>query len=120
VAFEYAYYLKVLVDQVPRIQLLETRVIGGGARSRVWNQIKADVLGVPYQRLSRSEFGAWGSALVAGKAVGLFNDLAAKASETTLPDGPPVQPNPANRAVYDRLVDKYIALEDTLNHYFGS
>ena len=118
VAFEYAYYLKVLVDQVPGIQLLEARVIGGGARSRVWNQIKADVLGVPYQRLSRSEFGAWGSALVAGKAVGLFNDLAAKASETALPDGAPVQPNPSNRAIYDRLVDKYIALEDTLYHYF--
>jgi hypothetical protein len=50
--------------------------------------------------------------------VGLFNDLAAKASETALPDGAPVQPNPANRAIYDRLVDKYIALEDTLYHYF--
>jgi xylulokinase len=77
VAFEYAYYLGILVEQLPELHLLETRAVGGGARSQAWNQVKADVLNVPYRRLSRSEFGTWGSALVAGKAVGLFDDLAA-------------------------------------------
>jgi sugar (pentulose or hexulose) kinase len=38
----------------------------------LWNQIKADVLGVPYQRLSGGEFGTWGCALIAGKAAGLY------------------------------------------------
>jgi len=118
VAFEYAYYLKVLVDQVPGLALVETRAIGGGARSAAWNQIKADVLGVPYLRLRRSEFGAWGSALVAGKAAGLFGDLAAKAAETTLPDGEALQPNPANRQIYTHLVDQYIHLQETLDNYF--
>src|SRR5690606_38680896 len=46
VAFEYAYYLRILRELLPGLALDEARVIGGGARSAVWNQIKADVLGV--------------------------------------------------------------------------
>ena len=39
-------------DLIPDLELVEARVVGGGARSPVWNQIKADVLGVPYQPLN--------------------------------------------------------------------
>jgi xylulokinase len=53
VAFEYAYYLKILVEQLPEMRFSETRAVGGGAHSQAWNQIKADVLNVPYRRLSR-------------------------------------------------------------------
>ena len=110
VAFEYAYYLSILRELLPDLELVEARAVGGGARSPVWNQIKADVLGVPYQRLQRSEFGTWGSALIAGKAVGLFDDLAAKAAETTPPDGEPVLARSPQRAchVRHRLVEQYI------------
>ena len=79
VAYEYAYYLKILMELLPELKLVEARVVGGGARSGVWNQIKADVLNVPYQRLKGNEFGAWGAAMIAGKAAGLINDLAAHA-----------------------------------------
>lgn len=96
----------------------ETRAVGGGACSIAWNQIKADVLGIPYQCLKRSEFGTWGCALIAGKAVGLFDDLATKAYETAQPDGAPIKPDPARHLEYAHLVEKYIALEDVLNEYF--
>ena len=72
VAFEYAYYLKILKELLPELELVEARVVGGGARSGVWNQIKADILNVPYQRLKGNEFGAWGAAMIAGKAAGLI------------------------------------------------
>ena len=97
VAFEYAFYLKILQENLPDLALLEARVVGGGARSAVWNQIKADVLGVPYQRLQRAEFGTWGSALIAGKAAGLFPDLAETAALHAQPAGAPLQPNPTCR-----------------------
>jgi xylulokinase len=42
------------------------------------------VLGVPYVRLDREEFSCWGAALVAGHAVGLFDDLAGAAERSTL------------------------------------
>ena len=84
VAYEYANYLQILLNLYPGLTFDETRVIGGGAHSDTWNGIKASVLGVPYVRLNREEFSCWGAALVAGHAVGLFDDLAGAAERSTL------------------------------------
>ena len=119
VAYEYAYYLKILKDLLPKLKLVEARVVGGGARSGAWNQIKADVLNVPYQRLKGNEFGAWGAAMIAGKAAGLINDLASHAEETALLNGGPCPPSTANHETYKPLIEKYIALEKTLNQFFA-
>jgi len=119
VAFEYAYYLEILRDQIPTLRIFEARAVGGGARSTVWNQIKADVLGVPYQRLARSEFGTWGSALIAGRAAGLYDDLGAKALETSHVEGNPLTPDPHTHSMYVPMVRKYIELESALHAHFG-
>ncbi len=119
VAFEYAYYLGILRDLIPHLDLFEARVVGGGGRSPVWNQIKADVLGVPYRPLKGSEFGAWGSAMIAGKAAGVFDDLAAVADEHALPAGQPFQPNPEAYQAYLPLVERYVRWQRVLADEFG-
>ncbi len=118
VAFEYAYYLRILKDSIPDLALTEARVIGGGARSQTWNQIKANVLGVPFQTLQRSEFGTWGSAMIAGKAAGIYTDLVQVALENASPNGHPLQPDPEQHAFYQPLVERYIHLQETLTGYF--
>jgi xylulokinase len=118
VAYEYAFYLRILRQAIPDLTLSESRVIGGGARSALWNQIKADVLNVPYQRLGRSEFGSWGSAMIAGKAAGIFDDLAAVAAEHAQPAGDPTPPRPAMHARYRPQVAHYIELQETLRRTF--
>jgi xylulokinase len=120
IAYEYAYYLKILREALPGLVLVEARVVGGGARSEAWNQIKADVLNVPYQRLAGNEFGAWGAAMIAGKAAGLITDLASHAEQTALRNGKAIQPSRENHAVYQPLVEKYIALEETLHKFYQS
>ncbi len=120
IAFEYAFYLGILRHLIPDLNLTEARVIGGGAKSAAWNQIKADVLGVPYQRLKRAEFATWGCALIAGYAVGLYNDLAEAAMETTAPDGSPVANRPEVSAVYAQLAERYIGWQQTLSEAFRS
>ena len=119
VAYEYAYYLEILKNLVPGIKLVSTRVTGGGANSAVWNQIKADVLNVPYQRMQHSEFGTWGSAMIAGKAAGIYNDLAATALEHSRPLGHMVEPDAAVHALYQPLVKHYIQLESSLGSVFN-
>lgn len=118
IAFEYAFYLKILRDQLPDLKFEEARVVGGGARSRAWNQIKADVLGIKYQSLKHNEFGAWGTALIAGKSVGLFDDLSLKATETSMPEGDPVLPNLSHHGIYSELVNKYITSQEMLQNYY--
>ena len=55
--------------------------------------------GVPYQPLMGSEFGAWGSAMIAGKAAGIYDDLAEVAYEHAIPAG--VRLTPDRRACPD-------------------
>ncbi len=118
IAYEYAWYLRILGEYIPNLELAETRAVGGGARSDEWNGIKADVLGVPYQRLARSEFGTWGAAMIAGKAVGIYDDLAAVAAAHARPAGPPIRPSAANHEIYRPLVDRYIRLQEQLVDIF--
>jgi xylulokinase len=120
VAFEYAYYLDILCNLIPQLALIEARVIGGGARSRVWNQIKADVLNVPYQPLQRSEFATWGSALIAGYAVGMFSDLAEAATCSTARAGEPIEPRMEEVAIYKPLAKQYMNWQKTLAQSFNS
>ena len=108
----------ILQELIPELKMIETRVIGGGARSPEWNQIKADVLGVPYQRLGRTEFGTWGAAMIAGRAVGLFADLAETATATTEARGQPVYPRSEAHAQYRALASRYVSWQATLAETF--
>lgn len=49
------------------------RVIGGGARNRFWNQIKADVTGRVLEIPAISEASALGAALLAGIGAGIYS-----------------------------------------------
>jgi len=114
VAYEYAEYLRVLRELHPQLDLREVRVVGGGARSDTWNAIKASALGVPYARLARGEFSCWGAALVAGRAVGLFDDLAEAASRATTVEAR-FEPDAADHEVYTRQAARYERLLEALD-----
>ena len=105
IAYEYRHYLSVL--QTINRQVLPRAVygVGGGSRSRVFNQIKADVLELPYYPLPRGDTAAFGSALVAGAACGVIPSLREAA---VLPEGAvPAAPQEENRAVYRRMSAGY-------------
>lgn len=75
VAFEYRLYLGSLEEQGVTYQ----RVIGvgGGARSAVWNQIKADMLNLPYTLITTQDTGALGNCLLAAYGTGHISDMIA-------------------------------------------
>jgi L-fuculokinase len=49
--------------------------VGGGSKNKLWNQIRADVLGVPVRALDMKETTALGAALVAFTALGIFTTV---------------------------------------------
>jgi xylulokinase len=57
------------------IKIDEIRSIGGGSKSQLWNQIKADVLGMPIAILKDSSGAAVGDAYLAGLGSGSFSDI---------------------------------------------
>ncbi len=111
VAYEYAFYLSVLGELLPEARWTEARVVGGGARSAVWNQIKADVLGIPCVTVERLEFATWGAAMIAGHAAGIYGDLAETARRHAR-SAQRFEPDAERNARYRAYVQEYRELLD--------
>lgn len=118
VAYEYAWYLSIIRKLLPTVNFGDARVIGGGAKSTVWNGIKANILGVPFRRLQRSESATWGSALIAAKAIGLIDDIAEAACETASVCTDVIHPDPTSSSVYLAGFRRYIFWQDKLTTSF--
>jgi len=81
VALEYAIYQRIVLELFGPHSLKELRITGGGEKSGLWNQIKADILQRPVRRLANADGAPMGAALVAGAAAGLWKDPGAKADQ---------------------------------------
>jgi len=90
---------------------------GGGARSALWSQIKADIYLKPVHTLAAEEGGVLGSALLAMVAAGVYPDVPAAVSRC-VQMGQTFQPNPANAARYDYLFSLFKDLHDRLQAPF--
>ncbi|MGD8856613.1 MAG: xylulokinase [Chloroflexota bacterium] len=80
---------------------------GGGARSRLWRQIMADVFNLPVQAVKTEEQAAVGAALLAGAGLGLFDP--APTARTWVGYDDQVAPDPRANAVYSRLLSIFRA-----------
>jgi xylulokinase len=73
IAYDHYLTREIIRGLLPGTALREVTAIGSGARSRLWMQIKADVLQTPYQSLQRSDLSTLGSALLAGFSTRMFS-----------------------------------------------
>lgn len=55
-------------------QINAARLAGGGSRSKVWSQMFADTIQVPFEITDGNEIGARGAALAAGIGAGIYRD----------------------------------------------
>ena len=70
--------LRVILDafRAQGTEIEAMRLIGGGASGQIWNQIMADIYGMPVQRLMiLEEATSMGAALVGGVGVGLYDSF---------------------------------------------
>ena len=90
------------------------RLAGGAARSAVWTQMFADILGLPVETVSVNETGALGCAITAATAAGVYPSLAA-AAEAMCPAGARVEPDMQAHAAYDRRYMLYKQIVECLD-----
>ena len=71
------YELRVNLEFLEKseIKVEELHAIGGGAKSRKWLQIKADITGKRFISLEISEAGCLGAAILAGKGIGVYTSF---------------------------------------------
>jgi xylulokinase len=77
----------------------EVRATGGGARSHLWRQLQADIFGLPVHRTRIEEGPAFGAALLAGVAAGVYADVFEAAALVQL-DPEVNEPDPALKRLY--------------------
>ena len=113
VALEMRLNLAILAQAGVAIDTL--RVTGGGARSAMWNQLKADVLGRPVAAVADSEAGCLGAAALAA-AADLGAQPGAVAAAWARP-GRVFEPDAGRTAIYDQRFASYRGLYPMLRDF---
>ncbi|MCL2180482.1 MAG: autoinducer-2 kinase [Treponema sp.] len=90
-----------LVEQVTGKRPQKIVFAGGAAKSKLWPQILADVLGVQVDVPVVKEATALGAAIMAGKGIGIYSGIREAASSLVKIEKT-FTPNAANRQVYDK------------------
>ena len=106
VAYEYRLYLDILRESNPALRPDTVTGAGGGSHSAVFNQIKADVLGLPYRPLTGGDTATRGAAILAGCAAGAYASPQDAAAAIRSP-GPARLPETAYEALYGERTAAY-------------
>jgi len=117
IAYEYNHYLTILGELLKGVEIREVRGIGGGSKSPIWNQIKADILGVPYVLLNREEYAALALAVLGGYAVGAFKDYKETIDDWVKPVKK-ISPRPEAHERYQQYAEFYERLLERVDQVF--
>jgi xylulokinase len=115
VTFEMRRTLEIVEDAGNAVR--EVYTIGGGARSDLWSQIKADIYKKPVYTFEASEGGILGSAILAGVGVGVYADVRAGA-EQCLRVKRAFHPDLSTATRYDYLYELFKEVHDRLQGPF--
>ena len=111
VAYSLRDCLSIVREQGVMIE--QVRLTGGGARSRLWRQIVADVLGIELVITDTTEGPALGAALMAAVGTGLYRSIEEACAATVRIDHR-VEPDPDRVRSYDGSYEVYRALYPAL------
>jgi sugar (pentulose or hexulose) kinase len=102
--------MRVLLEALGRGRepAAELRVSGRAAGLRTWNQIKADVLGVPVLRVPGDATAA-GVAMLAGIGAGVYAGPGEAVTAACHPEEP-VLPDPGRAGLYEAAYPRYRAV----------
>ncbi|MEJ5312250.1 MAG: xylulokinase [Anaerolineae bacterium] len=100
-------------------EIKQIRVSGGGAKSPLWRQILADVIGSELVTVNTTEGGAFGAALLAAVGAGVWKTVP-EACRATIKVVSATAPQPAQVKVYNDLYPLYRGLYPALKPTFDA
>ncbi|MCR1842806.1 xylulokinase [Murimonas intestini] len=114
IAYEYRHYMRVLHELYPEGRFDRVYTMGGGAGSHLFNQIKADVLGVKVMPCKEVDTALEGSAMIAARAVGISTE---QHKETADEEKGYIYPREENNKVYEKLAQDYLRLLEKIEEF---
>lgn len=110
----------LIKEEALGVQAKEFRLIGGGAKSRIWQRIMADVFGQE-MRIPQESDASFGTALLGGVGIGVFASLE-EAVERCVRIQETIEPNRSNHKIYQEIFECYqtseAALKETYRHLY--
>ncbi len=113
-----ARHLLEEIERAAGLSLDSLRLCGGGARSDLWCQIKANIHGKTLQRVKNIDTGCFGAALIAAAGVGAFADIETAATQAVTIDRV-FHPVLEQTRAYDELYGVYRATYRGLESVFA-
>ncbi len=110
-----AYEMRINMDWLKKsgVRIEKMNATGGGAKSKVWMQMKADVLNLPITSLATIDAGTVGSAMLTGIVTGCFDNLEDAARhmvEETITYYPRQEMHEKYTEIYERYKQLYNAV----------
>jgi xylulokinase len=95
------------------VDISSVRLGGGATKSKLWNQIQADVYCRSVQTLKVGESTVLGAAILGGIGAGVFSDIKDGVGQLVSVTGE-LKPNMENHAVYEEMYKAYVAAYEGL------
>lgn len=113
-----AFMLKRNIEYIERtgIEIKEIISSGGGSRSHLWNQIKANACNKAVVILKQEEAALLGDAIIAGTAIGVFSSIE-EGCQRMIATAQSFQPNEEKRA-YIQPYRNYCKLDECLGVFY--
>ncbi len=114
------YEMLLNLDMLERggISVDTLHAVGGGARSAVWMQIKADITGRVVKTLENPEAGALGCIMLGAKALGYYKNLQ-EAAGALVHVQKVYEPNLQMNRIYMEYYEKYKRIYDAVKQVYG-
>ncbi|MCL2034352.1 MAG: FGGY family carbohydrate kinase [Oscillospiraceae bacterium] len=88
--------------------------MGGGARSKLWCEIKSNIMGIPVEVYPESETASQGAAMLCAVAVGVYGSLV-EAFEQVQTEAAAFIPQPDTAKQYKKGFDKYLTAQKQMH-----
>lgn len=109
------YEMLINIEELEKagIYIKELRATGGGASSKLWLQMKADILNIKIVSLGAAQSGTLGCIILAGVACGIYKNIE-EAINIFVEIGEIFEPNPEKHKAYMKFYNNYKKLYEAL------
>ncbi|MCL4415769.1 MAG: FGGY family carbohydrate kinase, partial [Actinobacteria bacterium] len=120
--YEFRFYLNLLkeISGSAGIDFKDIKVIGGGAKNNLWNNIKANILNLKYQRLNSLPFEIIGIFLIAKYGNNLKSGFQKLINDKIIFTDEIIEPIKEKILFYERNMENYIKIINGLDKVYSS
>jgi L-fuculokinase len=117
ICFQTRHALHIMI-KATGVKPSELKVVGGGSKNKLWNQLRADITGIPIRVAKVKEATSLGAAVFCFVGTGTYRTVE-EAQKLMCKSAEVYVPVKRHRETYDNLYSTYIRVPDSLKGVYG-